>query len=91
VAKNGATSFLEKNHDNFFMASPTETETEQKASRGRPLHIGIVSFSGCPKMENFKKKRKLKNRHLMKFAFIISKSLKFIKLHPGSKVSFFES
>ena len=66
-------------------------ETDQKVSRGRPLPIDIISSSGCPKMENLKKKRKLKNRHLMKFAFIISKSLKFIKLHPGSKVSFFES
>ena len=89
VAKNGKIYFWSKNPNNFWSEHRIEAETDHKASRRRPLHIDIISSSGCPKMENFKKKRKLKNRHLIKIPFIISKFIKFIKLQTGSKILIF--
>jgi hypothetical protein len=64
---------------------------EQEASTAGPLHIDTIAFPGCHELANLKKKRKMKNRHLMKIPYIISKLLKFTKLQPGGKVTFLAS
>lgn len=71
MAKNGVEIYFDKNSINLKLAHAAEPKPTQKVLSWGPLSIGIFSISTASKMENFKKKEKLKNRDLIKFPFII--------------------
>ncbi len=73
------------------MAHAGDLEPDQKTFTGGPLPIDMLSSSEASKLEDFEKKRKLKNRDLIQNPYINSKLLNFAKSQPGGKVLFFAS